>query len=614
MKRIRQTSSALRSRRALVVVLLASGIAAYLACSDDSTRYQPLAPENPGVQHAIVAGDVHSGPDMVKGAVVTIEALTNGVPATLAALQSRALADGRPAAPTASAAANQRTTLTDDRGRFVFDDVPAGDYALAVRANNHLGASQQVQVPASPALLDTIVVDVNLTATGTFSGVALLEDASAHSNTIVYAEGTSYLTVTAPDGSYSMTDVPVGSYNIRATHTHYLDDTTMGTLTTAGETVVLSGMLLKVNANIPPVPTIDVASQPTYPGLPISFTGGGNDPDGSIVQTAWDFDNDGVVDTVYAGPPAGVVQHAYSSAGTYVAKLRLTDNEGAIGIAAATVVIGPILYVSATGNDGNAGTSSGAPLATLAHAFLVAQSTNSGEIHMAVGSYNEAPHFVNGINIYGGYNATTWVPDAGYTSFYAGETRATADGITISTSISRIMIYTSTPTSLGNSIALGVTGSTAALSFSNCYFNSSNVTLANNGGNGADGLAGSDGNVGGNADCDGPGPVNGATGGASVGACTGGTGGAGGYDTAAGSPGSPPLCGGGTGGGGGASGNNSSPGINGGAGAPGVDPGGGPGGSGLGSIIAGEWTPSFGIDGQNGGYGLPGGGGGGGGG
>ena len=55
----------------------------------------------------------------------------------------------------------------------------------------------------------------------------------------------------------------------------------------------------------------------------MSFDGtGSNDPDGSIVSYAWTF-GDGAS---AAGPTAG---HTYSSAGSYAAKLTVTDNRGA---------------------------------------------------------------------------------------------------------------------------------------------------------------------------------------------------------------------------------------------------------------------------------------------
>jgi PKD repeat protein len=75
--------------------------------------------------------------------------------------------------------------------------------------------------------------------------------------------------------------------------------------------------------NIPPVAT--AAANPTsgIAPLTVSFDGtGSNDPDGSIVSYAWTF-GDGAS---AAGPTAG---HTYSSAGSYAAKLTVTDNRGA---------------------------------------------------------------------------------------------------------------------------------------------------------------------------------------------------------------------------------------------------------------------------------------------
>ena len=59
-----------------------------------------------------------------------------------------------------------------------------------------------------------------------------------------------------------------------------------------------------------------------------------SDVDGSIVRYEWDFTNDGTFD--YSSPTTASTTHDYGTAGTYTAKLRVTDNDGAIGLAVVT--------------------------------------------------------------------------------------------------------------------------------------------------------------------------------------------------------------------------------------------------------------------------------------
>jgi hypothetical protein len=68
-------------------------------------------------------------------------------------------------------------------------------------------------------------------------------------------------------------------------------------------------------------------------GQPIAFDGtGSSDPDGTIVSYAWDF-GDGTQATT------AIASHAYASAGTFLARLTVTDNSGSVGTASVTISI-----------------------------------------------------------------------------------------------------------------------------------------------------------------------------------------------------------------------------------------------------------------------------------
>jgi hypothetical protein len=299
---------------------------AVIACGKDGDQFAPL-PGDQSPRATVVAGTVRnpaSGP--VADAIVAIEPTVDGLAASVRQLVT---------SPETAAVAARRVTTTDTRGRFAFDGVGAGTYAVQFIADHHLGAFREIIVPPPDALADTVYVDVDLTPTGTFSGVATLENAAGHQGSIAYVQGTSYVAVTDPAGAYAISDVPVGSYTVRAGHAGYLEDTENGTLTTAGENVVLPAMLLRIDSNIPPTATIASAS-PQIENVPVQFVASGNDADGTIVLYEWDFEDDGVFD--YSSVLSGNTSHVYPP-GSFTAKFRVTDDDGAIGLAAVSLSI-----------------------------------------------------------------------------------------------------------------------------------------------------------------------------------------------------------------------------------------------------------------------------------
>jgi hypothetical protein len=490
-----------------------------------------------------------------------------------------------------------------------------GDYAVQVRADNHLGAFANLAVPNTPQTVDTIIVDVNITPTAKFSGVATLENNTVHSNIVVYCQGTSYVAVTAPGGAYAITDVPLGTYTVRATKSHYIDDTKNGTLTFAGQNLALPAMLLKIDNNIAPVATATIVTSPPYnSGSPITFQAAGSDLDGTVVKYEWDWENDGTMDASSVSP--GSTNHIFASPGNYTVKLRVTDNLGAIGLDAKTIAVSPPvvteIYMAPTGVDTNPGTAA-FPVLTLSKAYQLAQLNSVTTIRAALGTYGEVPIFVAGINVQGGYDPSTWTPDVGYTKFNVGTTAAKANSITSAATIHRVEIATTPPGPGFNSIALLSQGSVLALVFDNCIFRASNggpaLTPGASGGAGNAGAAGVAGALG-SCDTDGPGAPGG-PGGGSI-ACAGGNGGKGGANgTNPGQAGFPAPCGGaGTGGSSGPGGDPGGPGGNGNPGTTGSYGALGTAASPNGLIVGNNWTPSIGGAGGAGTDGKGGGGGG----
>jgi hypothetical protein len=587
------------TRRHLIpasLVLLLIIVAAW-GCNDTPPT-EPLLVEMPA--GPLLTGQVKDTEGRpAAGAVLSIEPLVSG----LAASVSNARLDGGLALEKAAVA----STVSDGEGRFQFPGLQPGDYVLTSSLDNHLGGSQPVNLAANA---DTTFVDIQLTPTGTFIGAATLENASVHDGIVVYVEGTSYLAVTDGSGAYRMTAVPVGTWQLRAFSAGYLDDATSGTLAAAGEEVILNDLFLPLNANMPPV--VDQASAGTVDlGDPTPFTVVAHDPDGSIVRYEWDFENDGVFDS--SSLTDGNTSHTYPGPGTYMAKLRVTDNGGATGLAVVDVTVLdttvlPGVFVSPQGSDNNPGTNL-APLQTITAGLDLAALSGESEVYIAAGSYNETVILLDGVNLHGGLDPQNWDEGPAPTVVTGGTRTLFASGITAATLVERIQFVSIDGQQPGeSSVTATIRDSGANLVFSACTFTAGNGAAGFDGDNGFVPPSGAPGSPGAPGSCDQAVVASGGNGGG--GPYFGGDGGDGGIEEDDGQNGFPGF--GGTGFGlGGNSGNTGSPGTN---GADGAD--GSPGAGGVASppavIISGNFVVAP-VSGD-GDPGLPGNGGGGGGG
>ncbi len=109
--------------------------------------------------------------------------------------------------------------------------------------------------------------------------------------------------------------------------------------TLAGKTDYVWANYTVDSAAVPPVAAISASPMSGSAPLAVSFDGSASyDPDGSIVSYAWDF-GDGATATT----AAATTSHAYTSGGTFQARLTVTDNSGrtAASPPATITVIGP---------------------------------------------------------------------------------------------------------------------------------------------------------------------------------------------------------------------------------------------------------------------------------
>lgn len=114
--------------------------------------------------------------------------------------------------------------------------------------------------------------------------------------------------------------------------------------------LILSGFLVSPDktygCNDPPNADLDASPNPVCVGRSVTLDGSGSsDPDGEITKYEWDWTNDGEYD--YEETPGdGIATHIYTIAGTYTAKLRVTDDDDATETDTCTVYVVKVNYVT----------------------------------------------------------------------------------------------------------------------------------------------------------------------------------------------------------------------------------------------------------------------------
>lgn len=124
-----------------------------------------------------------------------------------------------------------------------------------------------------------------------------------------------------------------GTYSARLTLT---DD--MGEKTTVSRVITVGTS----GTGTDPVAVIQATPTSGSAPLTISFDGSSSsDSDGNVIGYAWDFDNDGITDSTSA-----ITSHTYNSAGTYTAKLTVTDNDSRTDTAITSITVNPAAAAS----------------------------------------------------------------------------------------------------------------------------------------------------------------------------------------------------------------------------------------------------------------------------
>ena len=154
--------------------------------------------------------------------------------------------------------------------------------------------------PSAPQILDTVTFDS--TSTDTDGSIATME--WDFDNDGLYDDATG--------------DKPTRMFFLAGTYT-------IGLLVTdneGGTDTVTKNVTVSTAPNDAPVAAFHFAPSSPKTNQLVTFTSDATD-DGSIALEEWDFENDGTYDTT-----GSEVQHSYSTAASYTAKLRVTDDQG----------------------------------------------------------------------------------------------------------------------------------------------------------------------------------------------------------------------------------------------------------------------------------------------
>ncbi|MFQ5900079.1 MAG: PKD domain-containing protein [Thermodesulfobacteriota bacterium] len=246
------------------------------------------------------------------------------------------------------------TTVIDNGNvtTYTTPDLTPGDYYFALTAydiyGNESGFSSEVfaRVPGNQAPSAGIAANP---ASGTVPLTVSFMGTGVDSDGVIV----SYLWDLG-DGSQSNLQNPTNIYNIPGVYTV--------TLVVTDDEGATATDTVSITVNTPPnqAPTVSLGAGPfsgTTP-LTVDFDAAASDIDGSVVKYEWDFDGDGVYDLDTGA--ASIATFTYNSAGTYNARVRVTDDEGATATDNTTISVSsstnqpPIVSLSVNPASGTA--------------------------------------------------------------------------------------------------------------------------------------------------------------------------------------------------------------------------------------------------------------------
>jgi len=151
------------------------------------------------------------------------------------------------------------------------------------------------------------------------------------------------------------------SGNLQYTYTNHGDYTTKLRVTDNDDAMNANTDTNTVSIHVNASPVAAAKASPTSGSMPLTVNlnaTGSDDPDGSIVKWEWDWTNDGIYD--WENTSSGFTSHKYTNHGDFTAKLRVTDNDGAVNTNTDTNMVSiqvnapPVVHLIANPTEGGA--------------------------------------------------------------------------------------------------------------------------------------------------------------------------------------------------------------------------------------------------------------------
>jgi PKD repeat protein len=138
------------------------------------------------------------------------------------------------------------------------------------------------------------------------------------------------------DGESSTQQNPTHTYQSSGTYTvtFTVEDDKGG-----GKTATIEITVTEAPLNQNPTCSLNVNSNSGNAPFTVTFLLNADDEDGSVSFWELDIDNDGTAEYSDSGVPPSGQQHTFEDSGTYVAKLTVTDNEGASDYDTVTITV-----------------------------------------------------------------------------------------------------------------------------------------------------------------------------------------------------------------------------------------------------------------------------------
>ena len=128
------------------------------------------------------------------------------------------------------------SAITDADGYYILENLPVGTYDVATIADNHYPQTATVTVEKDEIVIQDFIIPQAIRAY-TVSGAVTDKDTEGPlGGAMVTIEGTGWSATTEDDGSYSISDVEAGTYDITASKSGYTNQTE--TVTVEGDTTV----------------------------------------------------------------------------------------------------------------------------------------------------------------------------------------------------------------------------------------------------------------------------------------------------------------------------------------------------------------------------------------